>query len=55
MQDPQYKHVKYSIFSEADFLYRLSLKDRFILEIVQDPRHLTVLNLIQEKMAEAQK
>ena len=54
VQDSELKHVKYSVFSEADFLYRLSLKDRFILEILNDPRHLIVLNSIQEKIAEAQ-
>ena len=53
LQDPQLKHVKYSIFSEADFLYRLSLKDRFILEILNDPRHVKVLNSIGEKIEEA--
>ena len=54
LQDPQMRHVKYSIFPEADFLYRLSLKDRFIQEILNDPRHITVLNSIGEKIAEAQ-
>lgn len=53
LQDPSLKNVKYSIFSEPDFLYRLSLKDRFILEILQDPRHMIVLNLMQDKIAEA--
>lgn len=53
LQEPSFKNVKYSIFSEADFLYRLSLKDRFILEIVQDPRHVIVLNTIQKQMQEA--
>lgn len=54
-QDPQYKHVKYSIFPEADFLYRLSLRDRFVLEILNDPRHLIVVNTIQEQIEEAKK
>jgi hypothetical protein len=53
-QEPTLKNVKYSIFSEADFLYRLSLKDRFILEILNDPRHLIVHNAMQEQIAEAQ-
>ena len=53
VQDPSLKHVKYSIFSEADFLYRLSLRDRFITEIVNDPRHLSVVNNIQKQMEEA--
>jgi len=52
-QDPQLKMVKYSIFSEADFLYRLSLKDRFVLDILNDPRHLIVLNALQKKIEEA--
>ncbi len=53
LQDPSFKNAKYSIFSEADFLYRLSLKDRFILEILQDPRHMIVLNTIQRQIEEA--
>ena len=53
LQDPTLKHVKYSIFSEADFLYRLSLKDRFITEILNDPRHLLVHNSIQKQIDEA--
>ncbi len=53
LQDPSLRNVKYSIFSEADFLYRLSLKDRFILEILNDPRHLIVLNAIQKQIDEA--
>jgi DNA-binding transcriptional ArsR family regulator len=53
-QDPAMKYVKYSIFSEADFLYRLSLKDRFVQEILNDPRHLIVLNNIQKQIEEAQ-
>lgn len=52
-QESSLKNVKYSIFSEADFLYRLSLKDRFILEILNDPRHMIVHNTIQEQIAEA--
>lgn len=52
-QYPQSKFVKYSIFSEADFLYRLSLKDRFVLDILADPRHLLALNLMQKQIDEA--
>lgn len=52
-QDPALKNVKYSIFTEGDFLYRLSLRDRFISEIINDPRHLTVINSIQQEMEDA--
>ena len=52
-QDPSLKDVKYSIFSEADFLYRLSLRDRFILEILNDPRNFIVHNTIQKQIEEA--
>jgi DNA-binding transcriptional ArsR family regulator len=55
LQDPHLKNVRYSIFSEADFLYRLSLKDKFISEIISDPRHLMVHNLITEQIEEAKK
>lgn len=53
LQDATLKNIKYSIFSEADFLYRLSLKDRFIQEIISDPRHLIVHNGIQKQIEEA--
>jgi DNA-binding transcriptional ArsR family regulator len=53
LQDSELKNVKYSIFSEADFLYRLSLRDRFITDIVNDPRHMTILNGIQRQIDEA--
>lgn len=53
-QDPERKYVKYSIFSSSDFLYRLSLKDRFVQEILNDPRHLIVLNTIEKEISEAQ-
>ncbi len=53
LQDASLKNIKYSIFSQADFLYRLSLKDRFIQEIITDPRHLIVHNGIQKQIEEA--
>jgi DNA-binding transcriptional ArsR family regulator len=52
-QDQGLKSVKYSIFSEADFLYRLSLKDRFVLDILSDSRNLMVLNELQREIEEA--
>lgn len=54
-QDSAMKHIRYSLFSKADFLYRLSLKDRFIVEIVDDPRHIVALNSIAGEMEEARK
>jgi DNA-binding transcriptional ArsR family regulator len=54
-QDPSMRSVKYSLFSKADFLYRLSLRDRFILEIVDDPRHMVVVNAITKDIEEARK
>jgi hypothetical protein len=54
-QDPSMRAVKYSLFSKADFLYRLSLRDRFILEIVEDPRHTVVFNAIEKEIEEAKK
>ena len=52
-QDPSMRNVKYSIFSEGDFLYRLSLRDKFINEILNDPRHIVVANSIQKQIDEA--
>lgn len=54
-QDPSMRSVKYSLFSKADFLYRLSLRDRFILEIVNDPRHMVVVNHIKKEVEDARK
>jgi hypothetical protein len=54
-QDPTMRNVKYSLFSKADFLYRLSLRDRFILEIVDDPRHMVAVNHMEKEMEEARK
>ncbi len=54
-QDPGMRNVKYSLFSKADFLYRLSLRDRFILEIVDDPRHMVAFSHIEKEMEEARK
>ncbi len=54
-QDAGMRNVKYSLFSKADFLYRLSLRDRFILEIVEDPRHMVAFNTIEKEMEEARK
>ena len=54
-QDPSMKQVKYSLFPKADFLYRLSLRDRFILEIVDDPRHVIAVNTIGGEVEEARK
>jgi predicted transcriptional regulator with HTH domain len=54
-QDPSLRTVKYSLFSKADFLYRLSLRDRFILEIVDDPRHIVAVNTIEKEITEAKK
>ncbi|MBU0458009.1 winged helix-turn-helix domain-containing protein [Patescibacteria group bacterium] len=55
LQDTNLKNIKYSIFSQGDFLYRLSLRDRFITTIINDPRHLTVHNIIQKQIEDAQK
>ncbi|MFH0770701.1 MAG: winged helix-turn-helix domain-containing protein [Candidatus Peregrinibacteria bacterium] len=53
LQDASMKNVRYSIFPRPDFLYRLSLRDRFITEIINDPRNILVHNLIQKEMEEA--
>lgn len=55
VQDTSLKNLKYSIFSQGDFLYRLSLHDRFITTILNDPRHLIVQNFIQPQIEDALK
>jgi DNA-binding transcriptional ArsR family regulator len=54
-QDPAMKNVRYSLFTKADFLYRLSLKDRFIVEIINDPRHSVAYSSIDRDIEEARK
>jgi len=53
VQDSSLKNVKYSMFSESDFLYRLSLRDRFILDIMNDPRHFIIVNTLEKEIEEA--
>lgn len=52
LQDPTLRDLKYSIFTEGDFLYRLSLHDKFIFEILNDSRHITVLNTLHKQIEE---
>lgn len=54
-QDPALRNVKYSIFSQADFLYRLNLKDKFIKDILESPTHVVALNAIGKEIEEARK
>jgi hypothetical protein len=53
--DPALRHVKYSIFPQADFLYRLHLKDKFIKDIFESPTHVVALNAIEKEIEEAKK
>jgi hypothetical protein len=52
-RDPALRNVKYSIFSTPDFLYRLSLKDKFIKDIVDSPTHVIAYNGIEREVQEA--
>lgn len=52
LQDPSLRNVKYSIFTEGDFLYRLSLRDKFIFTILNDPDHVTISNTLQKQIDE---
>ena len=54
-QDPALHHVKYSIFSTSDFLYRLHLKDKFIKDILESPTHVIALNQIEKEVEEAKR
>ena len=54
-QDAALKNVKYSIFSQADFLYRLNLKDKFIKDILESPTHTIAVNEISKEIDEARK
>ena len=54
-QDPSMRNVKYSIFSQADFLYRLHLKDKFIKDILESPNHVIALNQIEKEVEEAKR
>jgi DNA-binding transcriptional ArsR family regulator len=48
---PGLKNVKYSIFSKADFLYRLHLKDRFIRSIIERPTNIIALNSLGKEVS----
>lgn len=52
-KDPHLKNVKYSIFSKSDFLYRLHLRDKFILEILNHPNHIHAMNTMAKEIEEA--
>lgn len=52
LQDPSLRNIKYSIFTEGDFLYRLSLRDKFIFTILNDPEHVTIQNTLQKQIDE---
>lgn len=52
LHDDSLRNAKYSIFSEGDFLYRLSLRDKFVLQIINDPQHITVINALQKQIEE---
>lgn len=54
-QDPALRHVKYSIFSQADFLYRLHLKDKFIRDIFESPSHSIAFNALEKEVEDARK
>lgn len=54
-QDPALRHVKYSIFPQADFLYRLHLRDKFIRDILDSPTHVIALNSIEKEIEEARR
>lgn len=54
-QDAALKNVKYSIFSQADFLYRLNLKDKFIKDILESPTHTIAVNEIGKEIEEARR
>jgi len=53
--DPALKNVKYSIFSQADFLYRLNLKDKFIKDILESPNHVIAFNAMEKEIEEARR
>lgn len=55
LHDPSLRNVKYSIFSVPDFLYRLSLKDKFIRDTVDSPTHVLAFNAIEKEIQEAKK
>lgn len=54
-RDPALRTIRYSIFSVPDFLYRLSLKDKFIRETIDSPSHIVAHNLIEQEMRDARK
>jgi DNA-binding transcriptional ArsR family regulator len=42
--------IRYSVFSQEDFLYRLECKDKFSYDLLKDPRNLVMVNKIEKKI-----
>ncbi|MDF2378823.1 MAG: hypothetical protein P1V18_01180 [Candidatus Gracilibacteria bacterium] len=46
----EYKDVKYGILSKDDFLYRLKLNDKFIIDMLKDPDNILGLNKLKGQL-----
>lgn len=42
--------IRYSVFSQEDFLYRLECKDKFSFDLLRDPKNLIMVNKIEKKI-----
>jgi hypothetical protein len=44
------KDVKFTIISKKDFLYRLECKDKFVYDMIRDPKNLMLVNKIKKEL-----
>ncbi len=42
--------IRYSVFSQEDFLYRLECKDKFSYDLLKDSKNLIMMNKIEKKI-----
>ena len=48
------KEVKFTIISRKDFFYRLECKDRFVYDMIRDPKHLIMVNKLKKELEKYQ-
>lgn len=46
------REIRYSVFSREDFLYRLECKDKFVSDLLKNPKNLILLNKIEKELEE---
>jgi len=50
LTDELKNEIRYSVFSQEDFLYRLECKDKFSYDLINNPKNLIMVNKIEKKL-----